>query len=276
MKLLKPLLRPLALALGWAWAFWGAALYFGHRSAVRLAYGMSFLDIFFLRGNRQALMVHTLFAIGMFGALVAFFFTPEPKEEDPPSGKLSLNLVLTALALPLLLVLPAVLLSALSNFANFSDFSRGLLKVLLYFFSTLFTFSAGELFWQGRIYPILKHRLPLFRLSMLVGAFRFVWYLPVAILIYLDFDKHSNLPGLLCFVFGVFALSYILTYLYRMSDSMALVILTHALIMTANFAFTVFFPYSFFAFLPGLTAWGAVWYWERRRRAEKGLRPKNS
>lgn len=265
MKLIKLIFRPLFLAFAWTWTFWGAALYFSRQAAIRLAYDMSFLDIFGIKGNRQALMVHMLFAIGMFGTLIAFLFTPELKEDAPPSGKLNKKSVLTALALPFVLVFPALIFSLLSNYANFSSFPKSLLKILLYFVSGLFTFSAGELCWQGRIYPILKHRLPLFRLSMLVGAFRLAWYLPIAILSYLDFDKHSNLPGLLCFLIGVFALSYILTYIYRMTASMAFVILSHALIMTANFAFTVFFPYSFFAFLPGLTAWAVVWYFEKGR-----------
>lgn len=218
-------------------------------------------------------MVHLLFVIGLFGPLLAFVFADRKLEESSSSGKVNSALILRALSAPVIIVLPALLFSALFRYANFAQAGANLVKIPLFFVSSLLTYSAGELCWQGRLYHLLKHKFSLFKLSMILGFIRMLWYLPVAVFLYLDFDKHSNMPDLLCFLLGVFALSYIMAYLHRQSNSLPLLILTHALILTANFSLKLFFPYTFFAFLPALTAWGLVFFLQKEYKAKKVKAP---
>jgi membrane protease YdiL (CAAX protease family) len=252
------ILSYLAIAFGWTWGCWIVAWLLAGDS---LNTGATVFDIpkIFTQDN---LWPQLLFMIGVFGPLVGYLALGQYR---PLLGENTSKLWIYAIAIPLLSVAPAILLSMFTtNYADNLSVAFAISAIATYFVSNLITSGTEEFGWRGYLYSALRSRGNNFWNTAWKGGLLWaIWHFPLMLILYWSLGW-AMLPTLIGFTASIVAMNYITNALYDKSGSIFLAMILHALNNTASFALILLFPTTPLTIIPAVMAWVFVGILEKR------------
>lgn len=273
----------LAIAFGWTWALWIGGFLLGRASGNEVETDATVFEVFGGAGS-PGLLPQLLFLVAVYGPLLGYLVA---RRYRPFWGRPTWPIVLLAVAVPVVSITPAFLLTLLTGVpaepAAGASVPGGSIPAAigLYFVSNLLTSGTEEFGWRGYLYPWLRERERTFWGAAWKGGLVWaVWHYPLMVILYWDLGVVVLLPTLVGFTASIVAMNYITNFVYERSDSIALAMLLHALNNTAGFALILLFPTTPFTIVSALMAWAFVGFLEWRYKidakvetAERAARP---
>lgn len=253
----------LAIAFGWTWALWIGGWWLGLAQQNPISTSGT---IFSLAGRAGSpgFLPQLMFDLAVFGPLLGYLAAGQYR---PVWGRPTRQSVLIAVLVPIVLVVPAFILSLASGVpAAGISVGVALAAIATYLASNLVTSGTEEFGWRGYLQPTLRrNESTLWGAAWKVGLIWAVWHYPLMVILYwqLGLVIFFTIAG---FTASIVAMAWITGLVYEQSNSIALVALLHALNNTANFALMLIFPTSPFTIVTAAMAWAAVFVLERRYR----------
>lgn len=257
------IVKYIAIAFVWTWGLWLAGLGVASLHNAELATSMTLFDLLAWQdGTAYSLVAQALFSLAVFGPLVGYLTM---RKYRPFIGKPSWLTAGLVVGVPLVSLLPALVLSAITLSPDASLTAGAILTAITaYFVSNLVTSGTEEFGWRGYLYPALKQSdKDFWRVSLKGGIIWAVWHLPLMVIMYWSLGV-AMLGVLAGFVASIIAMNYITNVVYEKSNSIALTMMLHALNNTATFALVLIFPESPFTIIVALMAWAVVAVLEKK------------
>ncbi|MHB1152386.1 MAG: CPBP family intramembrane glutamic endopeptidase [Eubacteriales bacterium] len=252
----------LIISFGWTWTCWIGAFIISRMTDYTLITDATIFETLGYSSGRIGLLPQVLFALGVYGPMIGCFAVKREKS----LFKLSRLYKYTAYALfiPIIIIVPTVILSAVFNDAEALTLTVAG-TISLYFLSNFLTSGTEEFGWRGYLYPYLKQKEATFWSATWKGGLIWaVWHYPLLVILYIGQGLAVLIPSVAGFTAGIVAMNYITNFIYEKTESVPVVMLLHALNNTVSFAVLFIFPGTPFLFIMHLMSWAAVGYLEKK------------
>lgn len=269
--MISPVWAFMAQACFISWFAWLPGIVLEPRKGYALYEGARFWRIFqdgFIDATHAVVVL--LFIIGAWGPLLSGLGTSQRTGGDAAvrsilrsmlHWRLQARWYLYALAFPILMVLPAIGLPALTGLAK-ARFSMPLEMLPLFFLYVLITEGLQEPGWRGFLLPLLERRYSAEQASYIVAALGFLWQLPYLLFLGRGENLFLVMIGIALYLV---ANAVIFTWLYHRTGSLFLTMLYHTFSSMGMFLlYDVVKGQPVVWLIMGLIAWLIAWGLLRR------------
>lgn len=257
----------LGISFGWTWACWIGAFVISLLRDSPLSLNSTVFETLQNLGKTNG-WIQVLFAVAVYGPLLGYVFSRSHQGKFF-QGKLPRLSIILALCLPIIIMLPGVVLSLITQveMSNTKTIGATILVILVYFISNVLTSGTEEFGWRGALYTYLREKeADFWSASWKGGIIWAVWHYPMMIILYWGQSAFVVLPSLIGFTAGIVAMNYISNYIFEKSQSIPLLAVMHGLNNTAGFVLLLLFPLSPFMILSHLMAWAVVIYLDKKHK----------